>query len=164
MYLRHSQTMDQVVTGILFIEFPDLQFHIDLMIDSVYIIGTCRFHLYFFFRKDFVVPLSHPLFNPVAPFLAIPLHIVHPVPPLAPPAATPPASPPRVVRFLSLLMMMILQSHTLAYPPVPMTAMPQQILALRTGSYPRNPYRGVVCPTDVVYDVALFWHFHDLGP
>ena len=98
MYPHHSQTMDQVVMAILFIEFLDLQFHIDPMIDSVYITGTCcldsmyitgtcRFHLYFVFHRDFVVPLSHPLFDPAAPFIAILLYMAHLIPP---PAATPP--------------------------------------------------------------------------
>ena len=32
------------------------------VINSIYITSTCRFCLYFFFCKDFVVPLSHPLF------------------------------------------------------------------------------------------------------
>ena len=69
--------MDQAVTTFLFIEFPDLEFHIDPVIDSVYIICTYRFRLYFFFRKDFGVPLSHPLFDLVAPFTAIPHYTGH---------------------------------------------------------------------------------------
>ena len=114
------------------------------MIDSVYIIGTCRFHLYFFFSKDFTIPLSHPLFDPATLFIAIPLYMAHPVPPPVTPAATPPTSPSQVVPSLSLLMLMILQrlqSHPLAHPPDLMMATPRQILAWRTGSYPRNPYR-----------------------
>ena len=94
MYPRHSQTMDQAATTILFIEFPDLQFHVNPVIDYVYITGTCHFHLYFFFHTDFSIPLSHPLFDPAAPFIAIPLYMAHPVPPLATPAVTPPVSPP----------------------------------------------------------------------
>ena len=101
-YPHHSQTMDQAATSILFIEFPDLQFHIDLVIEFIYITSTCRFRLYFCFHRDFLVPLFHPLFESVAPFIAIPLHMVQPAPPLAPPVATPPASPPQVVPSLSL--------------------------------------------------------------
>ena len=88
--------------GILFIEFPDLQFHIGPMIDSVYITGTCSFRLYFFFCRDFAVPLSYPLFDPAAPFIAISLHMAHPAPPPVAPAVTPPASSPQVVLSLSL--------------------------------------------------------------
>ena len=100
--LRHSQTMEQAATDILFIEFPDLQFYIDLVIDSVYITGTYRFCLYFFFHRDFTVLLSHPLFDPTAPFIAIPLYMALPAPPPAPPMATPPTSPPQVVPSLTL--------------------------------------------------------------
>ena len=74
MYPCHSQTMDWAVIAILFIKFPNLQFHIDPVIDSVYITGTCHFRLYFFFCKDFGVPLSHPLFDPAAPFIVIQQH------------------------------------------------------------------------------------------
>ena len=101
-YLRHSQTMDQVVTSVLFIEFPDLQFYIEPVIDSVYITGTCHFRLYFFFLRSFAIPLFHLLFVPAAPFVAIPLHMAQLAPPLAPPAGAPPASPPQVVPSLSL--------------------------------------------------------------
>ena len=72
------------------------------MINSVYITDAYRFYLYFFFLRDFVVPLSHPLFDLTAPFIAISLHMVHPTPPLAPLVATPPASPPQVVPSFSL--------------------------------------------------------------
>ena len=90
MYLHYSQTMDMVATTILFIEFPELQFHLDPVIDSVYITGTYCFCLFFFFRRDFIVPLSHPLFNPIAPFIAIPVYIAHPAAPPVPPPASPP--------------------------------------------------------------------------
>ena len=89
------------VTTILFIEFPELQIHLNPMIDSMYITRNCHFRLYFFFRRDFVVPLSHPLFDPAAPFLAILLYMAHPTPPLAALAASPPTSPPQVVPSLS---------------------------------------------------------------
>ena len=51
MYLCHSQTMDMAAMTFFFIEFPELQFHLDPMIDSMYITGTCCFHLYFFFSQ-----------------------------------------------------------------------------------------------------------------
>ena len=101
MYPCRSQALDQAAMAILFIEFLDLQFHIDPMIDSVYITGTCYFRLYFFFHRDFVIPFSHPLFDPAAPFIAIPLYMAHPVPPLAAPVVTPPISSPQVVPSLS---------------------------------------------------------------
>ena len=75
--------------AILFVELPDLQWHYDHVIDSLYMIGTCHFRLDFFFHRDFVVPFFHPLFDPTTPFLAIPLYMTHPVPPAAPPTAPP---------------------------------------------------------------------------
>ena len=98
----HSQTMDQAVMGILFIEFPDLHFHIEPVIDSIYIIGTCHFHLYFYFSKNFAVPHFHHLFDLAAPFIAIPLHMAQPAPPPEPLATTPPTLPSQVVPSLSL--------------------------------------------------------------
>ena len=89
MYLRHSQTTD--------IEFPELQFHLDPEIDFMYITDTCHFHLSFFFHKDFAVPLSHPLFDPVTPFIAILVHMAH----LVASPVPPPTSPPQVVASLS---------------------------------------------------------------
>ena len=94
MYPRYSQTIDMAVTTILFIEFLKLQFHLDPVIDSVYIIGTCHFHLYFFFC---MVPLSHPLFDPTIPFIAILVHMAH----LVASPVPPPTSPPQVVASLS---------------------------------------------------------------
>ena len=69
--------------------------------------------LFFFFRCDFAVPLTHPLFDPTAPYIAIPLYMAHPFPPppaatvplapaLAEPAAAPPASPLQQVPSISL--------------------------------------------------------------
>ena len=121
--------MDQAVMGILFIEFPDLQFYIDQVINFVYIIRACRFHLYFFFHKGFVVILFHPLFDPTAPFVAIPLYIMQPTPP---PATALPVSSPKVVLSLSRMMMKTpprLQHHPLAHLLDPVTATPQQSLA-----------------------------------
>ena len=83
MCLRHSQTMDMAVTTIL---FPELQFHYDPVIDSLYITATCRFYLYFFVRPDFAVRSFSPLFDTTTPFLAIPLYMAHPI---APPASSP---------------------------------------------------------------------------
>ena len=56
-------------------------------------------------RKDFAVPLTHPLFDPTAPYITIPLYMAHPFPP--PVAATtaapvvPPTSPPQQVPSIS---------------------------------------------------------------
>ena len=98
---HHSQIMENVATGVLFIEFPNLHFHLHPFMDSGYIAGSCRFHFYFFFNRDFVVPLTHPLFNPTAPYIAIPIYMAHPFPPpvaavAAAPAASPAASPQQV--------------------------------------------------------------------
>ena len=93
---RHSQTIEQAATSALFLKFPDLHFHVDPALDSVYIATTCRFRFYFFFCRDFAVPLTHPLFDPSAPFIVMPLYMAYPFPPLAAAAApaTLPASPP----------------------------------------------------------------------
>ena len=77
---HHSQTMEDAATGVLFLEFLDLHFHLDPVLDSVYIAGSCRFRFYFFFSRDFTVPLSHPLFDPTAPYVAIPIYVAHPFP------------------------------------------------------------------------------------
>ena len=107
--------MANAATGILFIEFPELHIHLDLFLDSVYISGSCHFRLYFFFHRDFAVPFMHPLFNPAAPYITIPLYMAHPFPPplvaaapatlairaaSAPPVASP-ASPPQQVPSIS---------------------------------------------------------------
>ena len=84
--------MEHAAIGVLFIEFPDLHFHLDLILDSVHIAGSCHFRFYFFFHRDFIVPLTHPLFDPSTPYIAIPLYIAHPFPP--PAAATAPVAPP----------------------------------------------------------------------
>ena len=80
MYLRHSQTTVMDATVMLFIEFPDLQLHYDPMFNSLYITDACHFHLYFFARRNFVVPLFHLLFDPAAPYTTISLQIAHPAP------------------------------------------------------------------------------------
>ena len=98
------------MTGILFIEFPDLYFHLDPVIDSAYIAGSCRFHFYFIFRRDFTVPLTHPLFDPSTPYIAIRQYMAHPFPPplaaivaaAAPTPVEPLTSPPQQVPFISL--------------------------------------------------------------
>ena len=94
-------------TIVLFLEFPDLQLHHDQMFDSLYIVGSCRFHLYFFSHRDFAIPLFHPAFDLSIPYFIIPLHVAHPAPsspPTAPAALTvaPPASPTQVVPQLPL--------------------------------------------------------------
>ena len=100
MFPRHSQIMANAATAVLYIEFPELHIHLDPFIDSIYISGRCEFRLYFFFRRDFAVPLAHPQFDPLAPYIAIPLYMAHPFPPpaaaaaaAAPPAASPPQAP-----------------------------------------------------------------------
>ena len=46
---------------------------------------------------------THPLFDPSAPYIAIPLYMAHPFPPpVAATPITPPASPPQQVPFISL--------------------------------------------------------------
>ena len=103
--------MDRAAIRVLFIEFPELYFHIDPYLDSVYTSGNCRFHFYFFLLQDFDVPLAHPQFDPSAPYIAIPLYMAHPFPPPAAAAAAPAvplvappvrASPPQVVPSLFL--------------------------------------------------------------
>ena len=93
--------MDEM--AILFIEVPDIELHYDPMFNSLYIVGSCRFWLYFFSHRDFTIPFLHPAFDPSVPYFAMPLHVSHPAPPPPPPTApvapvaTPPASPPQVV-------------------------------------------------------------------
>ena len=84
--------MDMAATIILFAEMPGLQWHYDYVIESLYMTATCQFRLYIFFHWDFVVPLFSLLFDPVAPFLAISLHMAHPIPPHQ---VQPPVAPPR---------------------------------------------------------------------
>ena len=86
--------MDMAVTAIIFTKLLEVQFHYDPMIDSLYITVTCHFRLYFFFCRDFAVPLFSPLFDPTAPFLAIPLYMAHLVAPPAAPPVSLLASPP----------------------------------------------------------------------
>ena len=96
---RHSHIMEHAMMGILFIEFHDLHLHLDPVLDSVYIAGSCRFRFHFFFGRYFAVPLTHPLFDPSASYIAIPLYMAHPFPPpaavavAAAPAASPPQAP-----------------------------------------------------------------------
>ena len=73
--------MEHAVTGVLFLKFPDLHFHLEHVLDFVYIAGSCRFRFYFFFHRDFAVPLTHPMFDPSAPYITIPLYLEHPFPP-----------------------------------------------------------------------------------
>ena len=82
--------MDIAATIILFVEMPELQWHYNHVIDSLYLTATYQLCLYIFFHRDFVVPLFSPLFDLVSPFLAIPLYITHPIPPSVAPPATPP--------------------------------------------------------------------------
>ena len=101
---HHSQTMENAVTSVLFLEFPDLHFHLNPVLDSVYITGSYRFRFYFFFSIDFAIPLSHPLFDPTIPYVAISIYVAHPfsppaaaaavaVAPVSPPAASPQQAP-----------------------------------------------------------------------
>ena len=82
--------MDIAATIILFVEMPELQWHYNHVIDSLYMTATCQLCLYIFFHRDFVVPLFSPLFDPASPFLAILLYIAHPIPPSVAPPTTPP--------------------------------------------------------------------------
>ena len=88
--------MDMAAIVVLFAELPELQLHLDPVLDSIYITATCCVRLYIFFHRDFAVPLFNPLFDLVTPFLAILLHMDHTA---APP--TTPTSPPQVVPSLS---------------------------------------------------------------
>ena len=90
---RHSQIPEVEAIAVLFVEIPDMQLHYDPMFDSLYIVGSCRFRIYFFSRGDFAVPLFHPTFDPSTPYIAFPLHVAHPAPPAAPLAAPPPGFP-----------------------------------------------------------------------
>ena len=93
---RYSQIPEMEATTVLFVEIPDIQLYYDSMFHSLYIVGSCRFRIYFFSGRDFVVPLFHPVFDPSTPYIAFPLHIAHPSPPAAPLAALPlgfPADP-----------------------------------------------------------------------
>ena len=92
--------MEKAMIGVMFVEFPDLHFLLDPVIDSICIASSCRFHFYFFFRRDFVVPLTHPLFDSTAPYIAIPLYMAHPFPP--PPAAAAPVAPLQQVPSISI--------------------------------------------------------------
>ena len=86
-------------TSVLFFEIPYMQLHYDLMFDLLCIAGSCRFRLYLFSNRNFVVPLFHPAFDTVVPYFAFPLYVAQPAPPPAPaaPVAPPPTSPPQVV-------------------------------------------------------------------
>ena len=94
-------------TAILFLEFPDVQLHYDPMFDSLYVIGSYHFYLYFFSHRDFSVLFFHLAFDPSIPYFAISLYMAHPAPPPPTPAApatlitSPPASPAQVVPNLS---------------------------------------------------------------
>ena len=143
---HYSQTMDMAATAILFAELPELQFHYDPVIDSLYVTTTYHFHLYFFFCCDFAVPLFSPLFDPAAPFLVIPLYMAHPA---ATPPVSPPASPPRQFP-LSLLMVTPQRQQT--HPPPRLmhltTSTLQLIPTWRMGSFPWNPFRGALQPAN----------------
>ena len=91
-YPHHSQTIGMDALAVLFLEIPNMQLHYDPMFDSLYIVSSCRFCVYFFGRRDFSVPLFYPAFDPSVPYSAIPLHMAHPTPP--PPPATPATASP----------------------------------------------------------------------
>ena len=99
MYPHHSQTTTIDATVMLFIEFPDLQYHYDTMFDSLYITDACHFRLYFFGRRDFIVSLFHPLFDLATTYIANSLQVAHTAPSVAPRVL---ASPRQVVPSLSL--------------------------------------------------------------
>ena len=147
MYPRHSQTVTMDATTILFIEFLNFQLHYDPMFGSLYMIGTGRFRFYFFFHRDFAVPLFHPLFNLTTPYIAIALHVAHPASPLAAHVATPPTSPPQIIPSFSLdddSDPSEAAGSSFPHPLVPVLTTPSQSLAWQMGSYLRNPCRGVL--------------------
>ena len=87
-------------TAVVFIEFPRLQLHYNPTYDSLYIVGSCRFRVYFFSSSDFTVPLFHPMFDPTVPYFAFPVSVAPPAPPPPAPAAQAdpiPASPLHMV-------------------------------------------------------------------
>ena len=135
---RHSQITKMDATTVLFMELPDLQLHYHPMFDSLYIIGTCHFRLYFFACRDFVVPLFHPLFDPVALYIAIFLQMAHPAPSAAPPA---PSSPPPVVPSLSSESDPLEDAASPLHPLLLATVMFRPTQAWRMGFYIQNPFR-----------------------
>ena len=90
---RHSQIPEMDATIVLFVKIPDMQLHYDPIFNSLYIVGSCRFRIYFFCGRDFAVPLFDPAFDPSTPYIAFPLHVAHPAPPAALLAAHPPGFP-----------------------------------------------------------------------
>ena len=143
---RHSQTMDMAATVILFAELPELQFHYDFTIDSLYIIATCCFRLYFFFSRDFAAPLFSPLFDLTTAFLATPLYMAHPK---APPVS-PLTSPLQVVPFLSSdgVPSKIVDSSS-SSSSAPNDGYNLADLDIwRMGSFHQNPFRGAIQPAD----------------
>ena len=89
----HSQTM--VMAAIVFFaKVPEWHQHYDQFMDSLYLTATSRARPYIFFQHAFVVPIFSPLFDPVAPFLGVPLYIAHPDL-VSPHPAQPPAAPPQ---------------------------------------------------------------------
>ena len=137
--------MANAAAGVLFIEFSKLHIHLDPFIDSMYISGSCRFRLYFFFHCDFAIPLMHPLFDPAAQYITIPLYLAHPFPP--PPAAAvtaaPPAPPPQQVPSISLSEEEDPSEATSSSSSslAPGVAMPRRTPAWRMGSSYQNPFR-----------------------
>ena len=103
LYPPHSQTPKTNAITVLFLEFPDLQLRHNQMFDSLYIVGSCRFRLYFFSHRDFAIPLFHLTFDPSVPYFAILLYVANPAPPPPPaPPATSPALTTQVVPDLPL--------------------------------------------------------------
>ena len=89
----HHSHIPKMDATILFVEILDMQLHYDPIFDSLYIVGSCRFRIYFFSDRDFAVPLFDPTFDPSTPYIAFPLHVAHPTPLATPLAASPPGFP-----------------------------------------------------------------------
>ena len=78
MYPCHSQTVE-MATMAFFIEVPEWQWHYNPALDSLYMTTLSRMHLYLFFQRPFIVSVVNLVFNPVAIFDGIPLHLAHSV-------------------------------------------------------------------------------------
>ena len=151
------------VTTVLLLEIPDMQLHYDPMFDSLYIVGSCHFRLYLFSRRDFVIPLFHPTFDPSIPYFAIPLHVAHAAPP-PPPAAlatTPPASPPRWSR-TSRSALRATHPRLLIHPPPPLD-LTQTTLMLGL-VWPTATWQSRLRPADYIVQHGPLLIAYDIGP
>ena len=79
MYPCHSQMAGIVTTIIFYAEVPEWQWHYDIALDSLYLMATICFRLYIFFHRAFATPVHSSLFDLAFPYLAIPVHLAHPL-------------------------------------------------------------------------------------